>query len=74
MRLTCSRGTKRSRPERALTRGGVIRAVSAQDVMQRFGVGRTVGYGRLRALVDHGLLTRAPRLRAAGRYVATRGG
>jgi hypothetical protein len=38
---------------------GVIGAVSAQDVMAKFGVGRTVGYRRLRALVDHGLLTRA---------------
>jgi hypothetical protein len=37
----------------------VIGAVSAQDVMARFGVGRTVGYRRLRALVDHGLLSRA---------------
>jgi hypothetical protein len=37
----------------------VIGAVSAQDVMKRFGVGRTVGYRRLRALVDHGLLSRA---------------
>jgi hypothetical protein len=37
----------------------VIGAVSAQDVMAKFGVGRTVGYRRLRALVDHGLLTRA---------------
>jgi hypothetical protein len=36
----------------------VVGAVSAQDVMARFGVGRTVGYRRLRALVDHGLLTR----------------
>jgi transposase len=35
----------------------VIGAVSAQDVMARFGVGRTVGYRRLRALVDHGLLS-----------------
>src|SRR3954447_15627334 len=26
--------------------------------MQRFGVGRTVGYRRLRALVDHGLVSR----------------
>src|SRR3954452_15246558 len=26
--------------------------------MARFGVGRTVGYRRLRALVDHGLLSR----------------
>jgi hypothetical protein len=38
---------------------GVIGAVGAQDVMARFGVGRTVGYRRLRALVDHGLLSRA---------------
>ena len=37
----------------------VIGAVSAQDVMARFGVGRTVGHRRLRALVDHGLLSRA---------------
>jgi hypothetical protein len=37
----------------------VIGAVSAQDVMARFGVRRTVGYRRLRARVDHGLLTRA---------------
>ncbi len=31
----------------------VIGAVSAQDVMARFGGGRTVGYRRLLALVDH---------------------
>jgi transposase len=37
---------------------GVIGAVSAQDVMARFGMGRTVGYRRLRALVNHGLLSR----------------
>jgi hypothetical protein len=37
----------------------VIGAVSAQDVMDRFGLGRTVGYRRLRALVDHGLLARS---------------
>jgi hypothetical protein len=37
---------------------GVIGAVSAQDVMAHFGVGRTVGYRRLRALVDHGLVSR----------------
>jgi hypothetical protein len=36
----------------------VIGAVSAQDVMAKFSVGRTVGYRWLRALVDHGLLTR----------------
>src|SRR4051812_26624857 len=34
------------------------RTVNGQDVMARFGVGRTVGYRRLRALVEHGLLTR----------------
>jgi transposase len=38
---------------------GVVGAVSAQHVMARFGVGRTVGYRRLRALVDHGLLARS---------------
>jgi hypothetical protein len=37
----------------------VIGAVSARDVMARFGVGRTVGYRRLAALIDHGLLARA---------------
>jgi hypothetical protein len=37
----------------------VVGAVSAPDVMARFGVGRTVGYRRLARLVDHGLLTRA---------------
>jgi hypothetical protein len=37
----------------------VIGAVSAPDVMARFGVGRTVGYRRLARLVDHGLLTGA---------------
>jgi hypothetical protein len=36
----------------------VIGAASAQDVMALFRLGRTVGYGRLRALVDHGLLSR----------------
>ena len=36
----------------------VIGAASAQDVMARFGVGRTVCYRRLAALVDHGLLSR----------------
>ena len=44
----------------------VIGAVSVVDVMARFGVGRTVAYRRLRALVDYGLLrARAPRVRAA---------
>src|SRR3954453_20841543 len=37
----------------------VIEAVSARDVMARFGVGRTVAYRRLAALVDAGLLARA---------------
>jgi len=37
----------------------VLGAVSARDVMARYGVGRTVGYRRLAALVDHGLLARA---------------
>jgi transposase len=52
-----------------------IGGVSAQDVMARFGVGRTVTYRRLRAPVDHGLLCRGrlfygqPAL-----YVATREG
>ena len=53
----------------------VIGAVSAQDVMARFGVGRTVGYRRLRALVDHGLLTRAHLVYGQpALYVATRDG
>jgi hypothetical protein len=37
----------------------VIGAVSAQDVMARFGVGRSVCYRRLAVLVDHGLLARS---------------
>jgi hypothetical protein len=53
---------------------GVIGAVSAQDVMRRFGVGRTVGYRRLRAL-DHGLLTRSRLVYGhPAMYVATREG
>jgi hypothetical protein len=53
----------------------VIGAVSAQDVMARFGVGRTVGYRRLRALVDHGLLTRARLVYGQpALYVSTREG
>jgi hypothetical protein len=53
----------------------VIGAVSAQDVMARFGVGRTVGYRRLRALVDHGLLSRARLVYGQpALYVATRKG
>jgi hypothetical protein len=47
--------------------------VSAQDVMAKFGVGRTVGYPRLRALVDHGLaVARAPRVWASGRAPSPR--
>ena len=54
---------------------GVIGAVSAQDVMAKFGVGRTVGYRRLRALVDHGLLSRARLVYGQpALYVATREG
>ena len=37
---------------------GVVGAVSAQDVMAKFRLGRTVGYRRLAALVELGLLTR----------------
>jgi hypothetical protein len=36
----------------------VIGAASAQDVMARFRLGRTVGYRRLAALVECGLLSR----------------
>jgi hypothetical protein len=36
-----------------------IGAVSAQDVMARFGVGRTAGYRRLARLVEQGLLVRS---------------
>jgi hypothetical protein len=50
----------------------VIGAVSTQDVLARVGVGRTVGYRRLRTLVDHGLVSR-PRLvyGQSALYVAT---
>jgi hypothetical protein len=55
--------------------GGLIGAVSAQDVMAKFGVGRTVGYRRLRALVDHGLLSRVRLVYGQpALYVATRDG
>jgi hypothetical protein len=43
-----------------MARIAVIGAVSAQDVMARFGVGRTVGYRRLRALVDQHTRGRTP--------------
>jgi hypothetical protein len=53
----------------------VVGAVSAQDVMARFGVGRTVGYRRLRALVDHGLLSRVRLVHGQpALYVATADG
>jgi hypothetical protein len=38
----------------------IIGAVSARDVMARFGVGRTVAYRRLARLVDYGLLACSP--------------
>jgi hypothetical protein len=53
----------------------VIGAVSAQDVMDRFGLGRTVGYRRLRALVEAGLLARSRLVHGQPTlYVATREG
>jgi hypothetical protein len=53
----------------------VIGAVSAQDVMARFGLGRTVCYRRLRALVDHGLIARERLVHGQPTlYVATRDG
>jgi hypothetical protein len=53
----------------------VIGAASAPDVMARFGVGRTVCYRRLRALVDHGLLARARLVYGQpALYTATRDG
>jgi hypothetical protein len=53
----------------------VIGAVSARDVMVRFGVGRTVGYRRLAALVELGLLTRSRLVYGQpALYVATREG
>jgi hypothetical protein len=63
-------------PERSVVAWvGVIGAVSAQEVMARFGVGRTVGYRRLAALVEHGLLSRARLVYGrSALYVTTRGG
>jgi hypothetical protein len=53
----------------------VIGGVSAQDVMARFGVGRTVGYRRLAALVEFGLLVRVRLVYGQpALYVATREG
>jgi len=37
----------------------VVGAVFAQDVIARFGFGRTVGYRRLARLVEYGLLVRS---------------
>jgi len=58
----------------------VIGAVSAQDVMARYGVRSTVGYTRVRALVDRGLMARAleragggPRRSAGGEISRCRG-
>lgn len=54
---------------------GVMGAVSAHDVMARLGVGRTVAYRRLRALLESGLLSRVRLVYGqAALYVATRDG
>ncbi len=50
----------------------VIGAVSAQDVMDTFGLGRTVAYRWLRALVDRGLMATA--LDRAGEGALSAGG
>src|ERR687892_454890 len=51
----------------------VIGAACAADVMARFRLGRAVGYRRLRALVDQGLLARARLLHGQpALYIATR--
>jgi hypothetical protein len=53
----------------------VIGTVSTQDVMEQLGLGRTVGYRRLRVLVDQGLLERARLVHGQpALYVATREG
>jgi hypothetical protein len=53
----------------------VIGAVSAQDVMARFSIGRTVGYRRLARLVDYGLLARSRLVYGQpALYTATRDG
>jgi hypothetical protein len=55
--------------------GGVLGAAGAEDIMQRFAMGRTVAYRRLRVLVQAGLLDRARVLHAHPTlYVATRDG
>jgi hypothetical protein len=54
---------------------GVIGAVSAHDVMARLGVGRTVAYRRLRALVEYDLVRRVRLVHGQpALYVATRDG
>jgi hypothetical protein len=51
---------------------GRIGAASAEDVMARFGMGRSWAYGRLRSLVRDGLLEQKTLLhRRPGLYIAT---
>jgi hypothetical protein len=60
--------------------GRIIGAASAQDVMARFGLGRTVCYRTLAALVDDGLpapdhpTMQPPRLRRSTRRFGKRQG
>ena len=50
---------------------GVLGAAGAEDIMGRFGMGRTVAYRRLRTLVHAGLLERIRLLHAqSALYVA----
>jgi len=54
---------------------GVLGAAGAEDIMGRFGMGRTVAYRRLRILVHAGLVERVRLLHAQpALYVATREG
>ena len=54
---------------------GVLGAAGAEDIMGRFGMGRTVAYRRLRILVQAGLLDRVRLLHAQpALFVATREG
>ena len=54
---------------------GVLGAAGAEDIMGRFGMGRTVAYRRLRTLVHAGLVERVRLLHAQpALYVATREG
>jgi len=56
-----------------VTWAAVIGAVSAQDVMARFALGRTVAYRRLARLVEFGLLARSQLLYGQpALYTATR--